>query len=78
MNNQSFILYLALEGDENTKEKLPVSQMGSGIYIVIPVALLVIIGILIYLAYLHRKRNSYLYFHIIANEKKIPSEKYSN
>ena len=68
MNNRSFILYLALEGDGNTMKKAPVSKMASGIYIVIPVALLAIIGIFIYLAYLHRKRNCYLDFHLVANK----------
>ena len=68
MNNRSFILHLALEGDGNTMKKAPVSKMASGIYIVIPVALLAIIGIFIYLAYLHRKRNCYLDFHLVENK----------
>ena len=56
-----------MEGDRTTKKEIHASQMASGIYIVIPVALLAILGIFIYLAYLYRKRNCYSDFHIIAN-----------
>ena len=81
MNSQRFIFYLALEGDRTTKKKTSAFQMASGMYIVILVALLAIIGIIIFLAYLHRRRNCLSDFHIITNRKiinRIPSKMFLN